>query len=74
MRRAQSPAERQHLAALRRRLSLAPTEPVPWDFSRQPSHPQNMAERRQFAICKLTIHLQYWWAERRLCLPAPAHG
>jgi hypothetical protein len=74
MRLAQSPAERQHPAALRRKLWLAPTEPVPWDFSQQPSHPLNMAERRQFAICKLTTHLQYWWAERRLRLPVPAHG
>jgi hypothetical protein len=74
MRLAQSPVERQHPAALRRKLSLAPTEPVPWDFSQQPSHPLNMAERRQFAICRLTIHLQYWWEELRLCLPVPAHG
>jgi hypothetical protein len=59
MRPAQPPAERQHPEALRLKLSLAPTEPVPWDLSQQPSPPVNMAERRQFAICKLTIHLQY---------------
>jgi len=64
MRLAQPAAERQPPAAPRRELALAPTEPVPWDFSQQPSHPLNMAERRQFAICKLTIHLQYWWVER----------